>query len=176
MSWVAVAIGVTSLVASGISAYGQYESGQTQKKAMEYNAEMDNRAANDALQRGAIDAAAVKERTRKLISSQIAASGAAGFDSTTGTALDLSTEAAGYGELDALKTMRNAQLTASGMQAQANLDLYQGNAAARSGTLSAAGTMLSGTASAAGGYYGNRGLISKANSSSSSSSSSSGSN
>jgi hypothetical protein len=150
MAYVSIAV---TVIGASVSAYGQYESGQSQKKAAEYNATMQNRAADDAMQRGAIDAAAVKERTRKLISTQIANSGAAGFDSGTGTALDLSTEAAGFGELDALKTINNSQRVASGQQAQANLDLFQGSSAARTGTLNAAGTLFSGAGNAGRSYY-----------------------
>lgn len=148
MGYIAVAV---SVIGAGVSAYGQYEQGQSAKKAGEYNAEMSKRAADDALQRGSIDAAKIKDNTRKLISTQIANSGASGFDSSTGTPLDLSVEAKGYGELDALTTINNAQRQASGLNAQATLDRYQGNASARAGTIGAAGTLISGAASS---YYG----------------------
>lgn len=148
MAYIAVAV---SVIGAGVSAYGQYEQGQSAKKAANYNAEMDKRAADDALQRGSIEAAKVKENTRKLISTQIANSGASGFDSSTGTALDLSVEAKGYGELDALTTINNAQRQASGLEAQADLDRYQGRASARAGTIGAAGTLISGASSS---YYG----------------------
>lgn len=148
MAYIAVAVAV---IGAGVSAYGSYEQGQSAKKAAEYNAEMNQRAADDALQRGSIEAARVKENTRKLISSQIAASGASGFDSSTGTSLDLSVEAKGYGELDALTTINNAQRQASGMDAQATLDRFQGSASARAGTISAAGTLISAAGSS---YYG----------------------
>lgn len=162
MTWAAVAI---SIIGAGVSAYGQYEQGQSQKKAANYNAEMDRRAADDALQRGAIDAARIKENTRKLISTQIANSGASGFDSSTGTALDLSVEAKGYGELDALTTINNAQRQASGLEAQSVLDRYQGKASGRAGTMGAAGTLISGAGSAASSYYGiKKGALSGANS------------
>jgi hypothetical protein len=115
---------------------------------------MQERAATDALQRGSIEAAQVKERTRKLISTQIANSGAAGFDTSTGTPLDLAVEAKGYGELDALTTINNAQRVAAGGKAQAQLDRYQGRAASTAGTIGAAGTLISGASNAATSYYG----------------------
>lgn len=159
MGYVAVAI---SVIGAAVSAASQYQAGQSQKEAANYNARMQERAANDALNRGAIEASQVKDKTRRLISAQIAASGAAGFDSSTGTNLDLSTEAAGFGELDALKTINNSQRQAAGMSAQANLDRFQGAAASRAGTMNAAGTLLSGAGSA---YYGfKKGQLSEANS------------
>ncbi len=148
MAYVAVAVAV---IGAGVSAYGQYSAGESQKEAADYNAKMQDRAAQDALQRGSIESAQIKDRTRKLISMQIANSGASGFDSSTGTALDLSVEAKGYGELDALTTINNAQRVASGQKAQAELDRFQGSAAQRAGTIGAAGTLISGASSA---YYG----------------------
>jgi len=148
MAYVAVAV---SVVGMGISAYGQYEKGQSDKAAMEYNAEMDERAAHDLLEKGAHDAARLKEQTRKLISAQTAAGGASGFDTSVGTPLDLSVEAAGFGELDALTTINNAQRQGSGMKAQATLDRYQGKMSAQAGTLNAAGTVFQGAGNA---YYG----------------------
>lgn len=151
MTWAFSAVAVISLVGAGISAYGQYSAGESQKEAADYNAKMQDRAAQDALQRGSIEAAQVKDRTRKLIATQIANSGASGFDSSTGTPLDLSVEAKGYGELDALTTINNAQRVASGQKAQAELDRFQGSAASRAGMIGAAGTLISGSSSA---YYG----------------------
>jgi hypothetical protein len=148
---IAIAGIATSLIGSGVSAYASYESGQSQKKAAEYNSEMQQRAANDALQRGAQEGADAKQHARQVISRQIAASGAAGFDSSTGTALDLSTEAAGFGELDALKSINNAQRQASGLNAQAGLTNYQGKMAGQGGLLTAGGTLFSGAGSA---FYG----------------------
>lgn len=151
MSWAMTAVAVVSVVAAGVSAYGQYEAGESAKEAADYNAKMQERAAADALQRGSIEAAQNKERTRKLIATQIANSGASGFDTSTGTPLDLAVEAKGYGELDALTTINNAQRVAAGGKSQADLDRFQGRAASNAGTIGAAGTLISGAANS---YYG----------------------
>jgi hypothetical protein len=145
---------VVSAIGTGISAYSSYASGQTTKKAAEYTAEMDRRASQDALQLGAAEGADAKQRARQIIARQNAATGAAGFDSSTGTPLDLATEAAGFGELDALKSINNAQRRASGLNAQANLTTYQGRMAAQGGLLTAGGTLFSGAASAMNSFYG----------------------
>lgn len=155
--WVAVSMAVISLIGVGVSATAQVSAADAANDAAKYNAEMQKRAANDALTRGAADAAAVKERSRRMIASQVAAQSAEGFDSSTGTALELSTETAGFGELDALKTINNAQRKASGMNAQADLDLFQGRSAQSAGYLNATGTVFSGIGSTAGSFFGSAG-------------------
>jgi len=87
MAYVSAAI---AIIGVGVSAYSSYAAGENAEEAADYNAKMQERAAADALQRGSVDAAQIKERTRKLIATQIANSGASGFDSSTGTPLDLS--------------------------------------------------------------------------------------
>ena len=157
--WVSVAVAVVGLIGAGVSAYGSYAAGENAEEAADYNAKRQERAAADALQRGSVDAAQIKERTRKLIATQIANSGASGFDTSTGTPLDLSVEAKGYGELDALTTINNAQRVGAGGKAQAELDRFQGRAASSAGTIGAAGTLISG---ASNGYYGyKKGMLAK---------------
>lgn len=142
---------VASLAGTGISAYAAYASGKSQKEAAKYNADVADAQAHDALQRGADDAADVKERARRVGSSQVEAFSRSGVLATTGTPLELLTETAGMGERDALKTMNNAKREAWGYKSQAELDRYQGKAAGRGGILNAGGTFLTGATST---YYG----------------------
>jgi len=144
-----ISAAITSIVAAGVSAYSSYESGQSQKKASEYNAEMQNRAAKQEIQQGNIKAQEMRDRARKIAGTQAAGFGAAGLDTTSGTASDILDESRMFGELDALRSINNAQRTAYGLQAQSELDLWQGHAAARGGMLSAAGSLLSGASNAA---------------------------
>lgn len=140
-----------SVIGAGVSAYSAVQSGNAQKDAAEYNAEMGRRQAQDSLQRGAIDAAAKKDRARKVASSQAEAAGMSGVGINSGTSLALLTETAGLGELDGLRSVNNAQREAWGLKAQSVLDEFQGNAAQRGGYLNATGTLLS---SASNSYYG----------------------
>lgn len=147
-----------SLAAAGVTAYSSVAAGQSQEKAAEYNAEMQRRQAQDSLQRGAIEAAAKQDRARKIASQQAEGMALSGVAIDSGTPLALLTETAGLGELDKLRTLNNARRMAWGYGAQAELDIFQGNAAARAGYLNAGGTFLGAAASAAG-YYG--GAVSK---------------
>lgn len=145
----ALAGAAVGLLASGVSAYSSYQSGQSQKKAAEYNAEMQERQAKDAIAIGAQDAAARRDRARKVASAQAEAAAMSGVDVNTGTPLALLTETAGLGELDALTAQNNAQRQAWGYQGQAILDAYQGRMAGQAGTLNATSTFLGGLSSAA---------------------------
>lgn len=153
MAWVGAGI---ALLGAAVGGYSAYQSGQATKDVNEYNAEMQKRAADDALQRGAIEAADKRQQTRQLIARQHAAQAASGFDTSQGTALDIMTETAGMGELDALKILNNAQRQASGLKASADLETFKGDAAANAGKLNAAGSILTGASTAA--YYG-KGLM-----------------
>lgn len=149
----ALMIAAAAAVASaGVSAYTAYSSGQAQKQAAEYNAEMQRRAAQDALQSGAMRAAAHRDKVRMLEAQQIAGSAAAGVNPFSGSSLDVIKETAGMGELDALRIVNNAQRQAYGLNAQAELDLFQGANAGRAGSLSAGASLLSGASNAFFGY------------------------
>lgn len=150
----ATTIAVAAAVASAsVSAYAAYESGQSQKKAADYNAEMQRRAADDALQRGAISAAEHREKVRSLVAKQEAAGAAGGLDTGSGSMLKTMVDTAGMGELDALRIQNNAQREASGLQAEAINTQYLGRAAARTGALNAGASLLSGASNAVGSYY-----------------------
>lgn len=144
---------VASVVGAGVSGYAAYQSGQSQKKAMQYNAKMGELKAQDSLQRGADEAGDIRARARRVASGQAEAGAMSGVDISSGTPLALLTETAGLGELDALRTVNNAQREAWGFRAQSELDLFQGRAAGRAGTLNAGSTMLTGAANS---YYGYR--------------------
>lgn len=144
---------IAAVAAAGTAAYSANEQGKNAKDVAEYNSEMQRRAALDAEQRGAIDAADKRQEVRRLIARQHAVMGGSGMDPNSGTNLGLMTETAGQGELDSLKIKYNAQRQAAGLNSQAELTTAQGNAAQSAGQLNAAGSLLSGASKAAG-YYG----------------------
>lgn len=153
MAWVGAGIALLGVAVSGTS---MYMAGENAEDVADFNAEMTKRSADDALERGAIEAADKRQQTRQLIARQHALQAASGFDTSQGTAADLMTETAGLGELDALKILNNAQRQASGMKVAADLESAKGDAASRAGAMNAVGTGLSGAATAA--YYG-KGLM-----------------
>lgn len=142
---------IASAVSTGVSVYSSVKSGEAQKKAQDYNANIQAIHAKDVAQQGADSAAAQKEKQRRIASTQTAIMGAGGLDTTSGTPLQLLTETAGMGELDALRLQNNASRQAWGHTSQGVLDMYQGNAAASAGNMNAAGSLLGGVSK---GFYG----------------------
>ena len=80
---------VAAVVGAGVSAYSAIRSGESQKDAMEYNATMERTKAQDALQRGAIEAAAKRDRARKISATQAEGAAQSGVAIDTGTPLAL---------------------------------------------------------------------------------------
>lgn len=161
-----VTLTVLTVAAAGVTAYGQYQQGQAAKQAGEYqaavaeqNARTSENLAKDAEQRGQIAEQNQRRQTAALMGRQQAVLAAKGIDLANGTPLDILSQSAEYGELDALTIRHNASLEALQLRAQAGnqraqgqLSLLEGNNAATAGTLSAGGTLLSGGAKA-GGYW-----------------------
>ena len=150
------AMATFSLAAGGLSAYSSIQAGRSAKEAGNYNAAVaenqakaEEWAGRDAAVRGADRAAQRREDARRVAGAQVAGFGASGVDVTTGSPLDLLTETAGFGELDALTEINNARREAYGhtvaagnQRAKAALDRFQGSAARRTGYLNAGGTIL----------------------------------
>ena len=150
MAYVAVAVAV---IAAATSAYATYSAGENAKEVGEYNKKVADNAALDAAQRGSIEAADHRQKVRQMISRQNASFSAGGLDASTGTPLEIMTETAGMGELDALRIVNNAQRQGAGLKAQGELEMFKGNAAYRGGMLTAGGTLLGGASNA---YYGGK--------------------
>lgn len=134
---------IAQAAGSGLSLYGAWKGGQEAKSAGNYNARVLEYAADDAINRGNVEAADIKTKTKRLIGAQRANLAASGADVSSGTALELQVESAGMGELDALRALNNAQREASGLKSEANLARKQGRNAARAANLSMAGSLIS---------------------------------
>lgn len=150
----AIVAAVATAASAGTAAYSAVAAGENAKETADYNARVAENAARDASERGAIAAAEQRAKARQMMARQNAAMSAGGVDASTGTPLDLQTETAGIGELDALRIVNNAQRQAAGYQAQAGLEQLRGNAARTAGYFGAAGSILGGVGSV--GYYGSK--------------------
>lgn len=127
-----------------------------QQAINEYNAKLNDNAAQDARQRGANDAAQIRENARRASASLRAQAGSTGFLADSGTNLDLQVQNAGVGAFDSLQTINNAEREAYGYKSQASNLRWQGDMGVqdanrqakditRNGLLSAAaGTLVTG--------------------------------
>lgn len=129
---------------TAISAYSSYQTGQYNRAVAKENEKIQANSARDSLQRGANQAADAKENARRVAASQRAGAAAGGISVDSGSALDLLTETAGMGELDALTVRNNAQRAAYGYNVQAMNTKAQGRLARAHGNAQAASTLLTG--------------------------------
>lgn len=160
-------LAVTALAAAA-SAYGQIQQGKAAKAQGKYQATvmrnnqiLAQRAAEDARLRGEQAARQQRAKTAQLVGRQRAALAGAGIEVDEGTALDITSETKGIGELDALTIRSNAEREALGFEAQgsnfeanARLATLQGQNAASASQSAAFGTLLSGAGSVASKWYG----------------------
>jgi len=133
-----------SAAGTASNATGAFFNAQRQREIASNNAELAERAARDARQRGAVSEREHRRQVRSFIGSQRAALAAQGVDVNDGTAVDLQADSAMLGELDALTIRNNAAMEAFGFQRQASSFRNQGRAAVSEGAQNAAGTILGG--------------------------------
>lgn len=130
-----------ALAGMAVSAVGAIASGNAQKKASDYNAQVGQMNANAAV----ADAAENARRQRRLNSK------AAGtIRNKEGYSMDVLEDNVREGELMALDLIHQGDVKAAGLRSGAALDRMQGKAAQTAGYVGAAGTLLKGGASAYG--------------------------
>lgn len=146
--------------AASVNAENTRRIGEYNAKVAETNAEIQHRAANDALNRGAEDAAKIRQNVQKLNALSRAGQGSTGFAVDSGNFGVVTDQNAQFGELDAMTAMENARREQQGYltnesdllaqatnqrvgaAAQATNIMQQGNAAKRAGIMGAIGTGL----------------------------------
>lgn len=135
------------------------QQGAYQWRLAEWNANIAEQAAKDAISRGDIEAGRVRSGTRQTVGSQRAALAAQGIDVNTGSAADVQSDTARIGALDELTARNNAAREAWGYKVQAWNERTQGQLA-KLGSKNAAkalrqqswGTVLTGAVQAYGTY------------------------
>jgi hypothetical protein len=141
---------VAVLAATAVSAVGAISAGNAQKNAAGYNAAVDR---NNSIQaQNAADAQAVvqDQNTKAKLGAQKVAYAASGVDPNTGTPLDVMTNTATQGKLDALTLRYGGQVQGLRNQSAATIAEYEGSQAQTAGYLGAAGSLLTGGAKAFG--------------------------
>lgn len=141
-------MGMTAAIAmmaggTAVTAYGQYQAGKANQKIANYNAEVAELQAEQALKRGREDESRLRMQTRQTIGAQRAALAAMGIDLDDGTAAQIQDDTTYFGELDALTIRNNAALEAWGYRTQATDYRMQGSLAASQGRSQMLGTILS---------------------------------
>lgn len=159
-----VAALATTLVGTGVQAYGQHQAANAANKQADYQSKV---AANNAAtaemeakfaeQQGQRNAEAQRRRTAIAIGAQRARMGASGAVVDSGSFLDLTLDTAKQGELDAMALLEEGQMAAWRARVQGTNYKAQGQLYGMSKTnpyLGAAGTLLQGAGQAGMGFSG----------------------
>jgi hypothetical protein len=142
------------IASTTVQVAGQIKAGHAAKKAGEYNAQVAELQAQDALDRGRQDEATYRQGVRTVMGSQRADFAGQNIDVESQSALDVSADTAYLGELDAQQIRTNAQREAWGYKVQANQSRMQGSAQANAQYYGAAGSALNGATTLLGMKYG----------------------
>lgn len=146
------AVLAVTAVAGALSAYSQVQTGKANAAIANANADAQEQAARDAVNTGNDQAYQKRMQARQVAGQQTVALASGGADLTSGNALDLTTETAQFGQLDALTTINNAQRQAAGLQFQAGVSLAQGKLDRQTSNLGAATTLLNTVSQGYGAY------------------------
>lgn len=154
-----------SLAGTGLSAYGMYTQSQAMKDQAAYQAAVQrnnqliaNRQAEDVLQRGQLQERQYRSRVAQIKSEQLVGLVGQGVDVTEGTSVDLLSETAALGELDAQTIRANAERAAYDTRVQAtnfgaSAQMSQLRSEAENPLVAGGGTLLSGLGSVASKWY-----------------------
>ena len=144
---------LATAAAGAYSADASKNMGRYQQQVAEQNAELSEFKAQQAATIGSVQEERMRSRARQMVGQQRAAIAANGVEVGSGTALDLVSETALFGEEDALMTRFNAMNEAWGLRAQAVDYRNEGRAARTRGQNEATGTYLTTGANMASSYY-----------------------
>jgi len=166
-----VMVGMAAMAA--LSAVSSIQQGKAAAAAGDYknavarnNATLAQRRADDARQRGEIAENEKRKETALIIANQRAVLAANGIVVDTGSALDITTDTAEVGEVDALTLRANFEREALGFEAQGmnfinegQMAAFEGAQAQQAARMSAIGSVIGG-ATQIGGYAQTNGLFS----------------
>ena len=140
--------GAMILMAAGtaVSAYGQYQSGQAQKAAANYNARVQEAQAIQQDMENRENIRRERKAGQGLLSSQRQKLGASGVVIQTGSPLETLGRTAGELELRAQDAARAGRSNLQYGLSQAQMTKWEGKQAAKAATIGAAGTLLQGAA------------------------------
>lgn len=141
MGFLAPMIAVAS---TGLSLIANEQETQAKEKEAIENARMAQRAAVDALQRGAREAGQSRIETSRLVAQERVAYANSGVDASSGTAAAVQVDTRVLGELDAKTLQNNAMREAWGFRTYGIKYRDQAQLEATRGTNRAVGTVLGG--------------------------------
>lgn len=149
----AAALPFLVIASAAVSAVGAVRQAQAAEAASNYNAQLARQNAQIAEAQGNAASEAQQRDSQRRLGAALAAYGASGVQTDTGSPTDVLADSARSAALDNATIKYNAKLRALGLQAQANLDEANATNSRTAGYINATSMLLSGAATA----YGMRG-------------------
>ena len=131
-----------NLFAGGAKAFGQYQQGQQQNEAYNYNADIYRQKADATRASSTLSEIQQKKILAKRIGEQTAAYAAAGVNPMTGSPVDTLVDSLSNGYLDMAISKYNDEVAARGNESAAAMAEYAGAQAKRSGVAAAGLSLL----------------------------------
>jgi hypothetical protein len=139
----AIAGTVVSGAANLTNAYSAYQQGKAEQSVARYQERAAQIAARDAEARGAAEEMRFRQRVSTVKGAQRAQLAASGVVLDQGSALDVLSDTAAYGELDALNIRADAQREALELRSRAKMFKYEGRASRQAAKMKIIGGSLS---------------------------------
>lgn len=170
MCTIALALTIASTAVGAVSSIGQgmaaMQAAKYNNQIAQMNAKVEERRAQDALDRGRLEEQKQRMANASIYGKQIAAMGANNVDVSFGSPLEIIADTHYLGEMDALIVRTNAaresydhRVQAENYRAQGQLSLMEGKSKMTGGFLSAFGTALGGASDAWGKYQQSLGIV-----------------
>lgn len=142
-----------AVLGTGLTAYGQYESGQAAKAISDYNAQQEEINAAAAARDANIQANQIRERNRQIEAKQYAAYAANGVVADTGSPLLVEMNTHARLEMGALEAEREGGIEAAKDMQRAELDRIEGANTLMGAKYESTGSLIKGIGGAASSYY-----------------------
>jgi len=146
-----IAGAIASLAAAAVTAYATIQQGRAAEQAARYNQRVAQQQAEAARQRAESDAETLRRRHERTLASQRVRYGASGV-LTEGAPLLVMMDSEEEAALDVARVRHGGAMDAYGLQAEAQLQRWQGSQARRRAMIGASGALLTGVSSAASTY------------------------
>jgi hypothetical protein len=143
---------IIAAVGVGVSAYGQYQSGQAQEKAYKQQASIAEADATAEKTKAVYEERQARDRLKALIGTQRTLYAKAGVDLSSGSPLLVLADTAAKGEEDLQMIRYGGDVNVARQRNQATLARFYGSSASKAGTIGAIGSGLSGFSNAYTGY------------------------
>lgn len=145
----AIVAATSSLVGTGISAYGQYQQGKAQDAMAKYNAKLSEQQAEQEGVVSAENARRQREMNRRRIGQIRASLAGSGISLTEGSYLDAIGQTSSELELSTLDQINQSRRRQEAYLNQATMQRWQGAQARFAGKLAATSTLFKGLSKAA---------------------------